>query len=273
MKRKILSNIKADLIFFSRNGWLIGIVAVLVLHALLSFIFGGLIPLYHANRFENIQNIVGSINNYGFIIVVALGIVTIFSHSTQRCLKMVFTKPCLPDVWIFSLFLSIAIVAILIFFLSFLTGSLLFVIWKVPYQPGLIFVCIKECCEAMIMSFFLLLLSLIVHPLIAVFLITVLNESSLYYICLSVRAALESTSTFSFWHAFWLNISKSVSEILYRTVPIINPYAEKFNEVVKSWLVLSEDWAHLTVYVLYTMVASWLMAIFSTEALKKKRLI
>ncbi|MGB9642353.1 MAG: hypothetical protein ACPL3Q_04025 [Candidatus Ratteibacteria bacterium] len=273
MKRKLLTNIKTNLLFFSRNGWLIGIVAILVLHAILSFIFGGLIPLYHTNRFENLQDLVASFNNYGFILVVALGIVTIFSHRAQRCLKMVFTKPCSPDLWIFSLFLSIAIVAILIFFLSFFTGSLLFVIWKIPYQPGLIFVCVKECCEAMIMSFFLLLLGLIVHPLIAVFIITILNETSLYYICLAVRAALESTSTFSFWHAFWLNIEKSVSEIFYRIVPIINPYAEKFNEVMRSWLVLSEDWAHLTVYVLYTLIVSCLMAILSTEVLKRKRLI
>ena len=271
MKKQILTNVRTDLIFFSRNILLMIIVVIMVIQTLFSIFFGTLVSYLSSVKFENIQSIVYSFNRLVYIIVAALGIIAVFSHNSQRCLKMVFTKPCLPEVWTASLFLSITIVAAILFFLSFVIGSLLFITMDVPYQKGIIFICLEEFCSALIISFFLLMLGLVIHPVLAVFLIFILNESSLYYLYLSISASLENAKTFT--QAFFLDISKSIVGLLYMIVPIQNPAEEQFSEVARSWVVLPKDWGFLALFIGYTLIFSVLAAFLSSELLKRKRLI
>jgi len=271
VRRKILANIKTDLIFFSRNGLLLLIFTILVTQTIMSIFLRNLLGAYRGSVFETIKNFTETFNNFGYILVVALGIITIFSHSSQRCLKMVFTRPCPPEIWMVSLALSIAIVATALFFLSFFVGLLLFVVEEIPYQSGLVFVCLQKWCEALIISFFLLLLGLVIHPLLAVFLISVMNEKTLYWLQLVIKAALQNASSFS--RAFLLDLARSLTGLLYRIVPVQVPSEEQFAEIARSWIVLPKDWVQLIIFVAYTFTFCCLIILLASEVLKRKRLL
>lgn len=270
MRIKILANIKTDLMFFFRNGLLLLIFTILVTQTIMSVFLRNLLGAYRGSGFEAIKNFTETFNNFGYILVVAVGIVTVFSHSSQRCLKMVFTRPCPPEIWMASLAISITIVATVLFFLSFFVGSLLFVVEEIPYQSGLVFVCIQKWCEALIVSFFLLLLSLVIHPVLAIFLICVMNERSLYWLHLLIKAALQNASSFT--RAFLLDLAKSLTGLLYRIFPVQVPYEEQFSEIARSWIVLPRDWFHLMIFVAYTFAFCCLIILLASEVLKRKRL-
>ncbi|HOJ39223.1 MAG TPA: hypothetical protein PKW42_06250 [bacterium] len=270
MGKQLLTNLRCHLLFFSRNGLLLAIVVVLAIHAGTGLFFSTLYES-HTNRFYTIQEVTGMINGYSFVLVAALGILTIFSHLRDRCLKMVFTRPCPPEVWIFSLLLAIILVAAGLALIALLTGTTLFLVWKIPFQSGLVFVCMNNFLRSVTLAATLTFMSLLVHPVLAIFFVAAFQERTLFFFWMTTEAALRNVSTPR--EAFFSALGRNLARFFYYLVPIQEPFQEVWAEVSRSWVVLARDWLRLLLLVGYLMVFCSFLGILCAELLKRKRLV
>ena len=269
MKEQILANIKTNLKFYSRNALLLLILIVVLISASITVFFS--ISYATAKvKFEVIQSIANTLSTYSSLIIALLGILAVSSHIKNRCLKMVFTKPCSPDIWLLSLYYSIILVAVVLSFIIFLVTWALFLIWKIPFQWGLICVLLYNLFNALIFSFLLLFLGIIVHPILAIFCVLTFQESSFYWITTTIRAAAKGALPGI--KVFYLTLADKLAYFIYLVLPL-SPYQKEMERVTRSWIAQGKDWFHLGIAALYTLTISALLYFFSCYLLKRKRLI
>ena len=130
MFEQIKANIKTNFKFYARNKMLIGVVIVLV------FIFAvSALPAYFLNseglHLGNINMIFSRMSFFATIATSLLGLLVASHHITNRSVKMVFTKPCTPDIWLLSCFLSAIILSTLMFLVIFAVTWVMSTTWAV----------------------------------------------------------------------------------------------------------------------------------------------
>lgn len=269
MKRQILANIKTNLKFYARNALLWFLIIIFFFYGGITIFFS---TIYSSEtlKFRNIQTIVSLLIQYCFIIISILGMLTLFSHIRNRSLKLVFTKPCSPENWFLSLYLSIFLVGGVCFFLILIISYLLFLVWKIPFQTGIFYILIYNFVMACIYSFFLCFLTIFLHPLLSIFFALAFNENSFYEILIFIRAAIKNVTNPSY--LFWLKVSEKLLHFIYMVLPASFFKEEKF-KITQRWIATGKDFAHLGIVVLYGFVISSLFYFLSCYLIKKKRII
>jgi ABC-type transport system involved in multi-copper enzyme maturation permease subunit len=123
MTELLRANILADFAFFRRSRLLL---AFMLLFLLLTGL-QSLPPLFAnsgVQSFNALQQIFSELNGFLLVLCACLGLFIISSHLRNRSLKMVFTKPCPPALWLLSAFLSAVIVSLLLNFVVLASATL-----------------------------------------------------------------------------------------------------------------------------------------------------
>lgn len=268
MYQQLLANIKTNFKFYRRNRLLlvaaILIVVVLGLSSLPMMFF-----LTKTKYLFIIKTIFSELSGFATIITAGLGLLFISHHIRNRSTKMVFTKPCSPEMWLFSGFLSAVIVSLILYMMIFIVCSILFWAWDVPFQWGMLYVTVNDFLQAVVILSYISLLAVLFHPVVVVLFIFIFNESAFYSIKVFLIGGIKAAGESSIVPL--LKVIKGFIDIAYMIVPTFSPYSGKTGTVYSSFRTSTQDWGYLLLSFTYILFASALFYLLSVYFLKKKR--
>src|SRR5262245_5825427 len=132
MLDQLAANIRVNLKFYRRNRLLLGMGLVFLLIALI-FASGSLLFSTSTGHFELMHQLFDELSTFAFIFVAAVGLILITVHVRGRGVKLIFTKPCTPEVWLGSAFASAVLLAFILYSGIVALTFALSVYWGVPF--------------------------------------------------------------------------------------------------------------------------------------------
>jgi hypothetical protein len=179
--------------------------------------------------FRTLQGIFSELNGMLLFLAGAIGLFVISSHFRSRCLKMVFTKPCPPSMWLGSAFLSAVLISL--FLNSLILGGtvILSLIWHVPVRTALIFISADNFIISVGIIAYLILLATVLHPALAVAFILIFNAEMFYNFQVWAQGAIRAGNS-----SLYLRVFEKFFHFLYLLLPMVNPYGKKMEDVHSS---------------------------------------
>jgi len=265
MAELLRANIIAHLTFYRRSRLLI---AFLILFVVLTAL--ATVPQFFVDsgvqNFNKLQEIFGTINFFLKVFAAGLGLFIISAHLRSRNLKMVFTKPCPPWIWLGSAFLSAVLVALLLNTVVLGGVTALSLLWHLPVRAGLAFVAADTFVISIGLAAYLMLLATLVHPAIAAILAIIFNADMFYDGFVWARSAAQAGN-----HNAGLRVLEHMFHFLYLASPILHPFARKTANVYVSVRVMHGEWLYLLYSLGYALALSAFCCLLALSALQRKR--
>jgi len=269
MFTQIWANVSTNFKFFRRNRLLLVImiimVAVLLLSTMPSFFY-----LSKTRHLYLIQRVLSQLDGYAMVISAAIGLLLITHHIRNRSLKMVFTKPCLPETWLLSAFVSTIIVAAALYLLILLITSVLFFVWDIPYQWGVVYIVMNEFLKTLITLAYISLLGVIMHPAVVVLFILFFSDNTFLFLKMILASGIKESKGLT---VALLKALKFGADAIYMILPSFNPYYDEKAKVYGSLRLTDANWKYLLFTLCYAAAVTMLCYLLSTYFIKKKRLL
>lgn len=268
MYPQLIANIKTNLKFYIRNRLLLA-AAIFTILVLGMSIIPSIIFFSMTKHLEIVRTIFSQLNSFATIVTAGLGLLLIYHHINNRSTKMVFTKPCLPDVWLLSSFFSASLVSFILFSGTLLICSTLFLIWNIPFQGGIIYITINEFLQAIILLSYITFLSIILHPVLVVLIIFIFSEGTFYYLKIFLVNGLKAGGDGNY--ISFLKALKGFADVIYILIPSFSPFSEETAKIYSSLRLSDARWDYLLLTLAYTLLISSLFYFLSVYFLKRKR--
>jgi hypothetical protein len=262
---QLRASIGVNLKFHRRNRLLLGI-GLLFLTLMALPVAVSLLIESTTQKVSLLRMLSSELNVLAMVFTAGVGLFVISSHLRAKTLKVVVTKPCLPETWLASAFLS-AIVASALFFCGALAlSSGLALAWGVPVKAGLAFVALESFLRSLILLAYLMFLATALHPVVAVLTQAFFNESTFEGLRFLLAAREETGS------APWLVAARWLCNTFYCILPAHTPYSAKTDAIHTSLRVAAHDWLYLLYACGYTLVVLTFFFLLSTAVLRRKPL-
>jgi ABC-type transport system involved in multi-copper enzyme maturation permease subunit len=265
MAELLKANILANFAYYRRSRLLMAFMLVfLVLTGLSS-----LPPLFTdsgVQKFNALQGIFNDLTGFLPFFAGALGLFIISSHLRSRNLKMVFTKPCSPAVWLLSAILSAVAVSLLLNAVVLVSAVLLSFGWHVPVRAGLVFISIDTFAASVGIIGYLMLLAMLVHPAIAVTCALIFNASMFYDFQIWAQSAIRAGNT-----SVTMRVLGRVFHFLYLILPMEHAFGKKTEGIYNSLRVVHGDWKYLLYSFGYALVLAAFCYSLALFTLQRKR--
>jgi hypothetical protein len=264
---QLLLNTHVHLRFYLRNRLLLAFGLVMLL------MFGmTLVPMVlfesSSDRFNMLRSITTQMGGYALVFTASLGLFAVSSHLRNRNVKLVLTKPCTPEAWLASIFLSALLVALVIYTLLALAAATLSWWWGIPWQWGFVFVAVDGACRALIQMSFLTCLATAFHPVVAVLIALFFNEGIFYQLKYLVAGAIAADGGRP-----WLLTASVLCDAFYLVMPMAEPLSNHTTSVYSSLRASGTDWLNLGITLGYSMLLSVFLFLISDLLLRRKQLI
>lgn len=267
MGELLRANILAHFAFYRRSRLLLAFALVfLLLTGLISV--PALFTISHVQSFETLHAIFSTLNGFLIFFSAGLGLFIVSSHLRSRNLKMVFTKPCPPPVWVASAFLSAVMVSLLLDVLILVSMIALSLGWHVPVQAGLIFVSLETFAASIGMIAYLMFLGMTLHPAIAATLALIFSASNFQGLEMWTLAAIRAGHK-----SLGLRMLEHIFQFFYLALPMVHAFEQKTEPIGSSLRVSRGDWVYLLYSLGYALALSALCYCLSVFFLQRKRLI
>jgi ABC-type transport system involved in multi-copper enzyme maturation permease subunit len=265
MAELLRANVIAHLTFYRKSRLLL---AFLILFAVLTglecvpqlFVASGV------QNFNSLREIYGTLNFFLLLFAAGLGLFVISSHLRSRSLKMVFTKPCPPAVWLVSAFSAAVIVAFLLNGVVLGGMTVLSMLWHIPIRSGLIFISADTFIASIGLAAYLMLLATVVHPAIAAILAIIFNGDMFYEGLVWAQSAIRAGNHSGGLHAF-----ERVLHFLYLAAPIVHPFGKETGNIYVSLRVMHGEWKCLLYSLGYSLALAAFCYLVALSALQRKR--
>lgn len=270
MAQLLWANIQANLLFYRRNRLLVAAAAFLV------FLMGitsipGMLFTSNTQHLELLKSVLHLVTGFGTVVTVGLGLMLVSQHIRDRSVKMVFTKPCPPEVWLLSSFLSAGLVAAVIYAGAFLISIFLFLLWSIPFQSGVVYILINGFFQAISFMAFATFLSVVFHPVLALFFLLIFQEGIFYWLKIVLTGGIKAVGDGGY--APLLKFIKIFVDALYMIWPSFSPYEAKMTQVSATLRGADADWTYLVLAILYASVLTALFYFLTDFVLKRKRYV
>lgn len=267
MLEQIRSNMIVNFKFYLRNRLLLVIGLLFLGMTALSTI-----PAFFMSSsnqtFTILKTLFMQLNSFTMVFTAGMGLFIVSTHLKNRSIKMVLTKPCLPEVWLVSAFLSAMAIS---FALNIMILSFAFIFslsMGIPFQDGYIFISMDYLIKSIILLSYIMFLAMVFHPVMAVLVVSIFNEGTFYGLKTMLMAVSKSNS------GWYLVALEKVAGIMYMLMPITSPLAsEKTGSIYSSLRVANPDWGNLVNAAVYTLAITWLFFLLSDRSLRNKTLI
>jgi len=250
MAELLRANILANLAFYRRSRLLLAFMLVFLVMAGLE----SLPPLFaHSGvqSFNALRGVFDDLNGYLLFLAAGLGLFIISAHLRNRSLKMVFTKPCTPAVWLASAFITAVMVALLLNLLVLTSAMFLSIVWRIPVLPGLIFVSAQTFFSCVGLIAYLMLLATIMHPAIAATFALIFNAGMFYSAEFWTRSVIKSGNSNPL-----LYLLQRLFHGLYVLLPMLHPFGNKTENIGVSLRVTHGEWKYLVYSFGYALILS-----------------
>jgi ABC-type transport system involved in multi-copper enzyme maturation permease subunit len=267
MTELVQANLRADFAYYRRSRLLLAFMLVSLLLTSLSSL-----PAFFGDSgvqsFNALQEIVSNLNICLMLLSGGVALFVISAHLRNRSLKMVFTKPCKPSVWLASAFLSAVIVAMLLHLIVLLSAVGLSYWWHVPVRPGLVFILTDNLIASICVIAYLTLLASIAHPAVAATFALIFNADMFYAAHEWTQGALQAG------HAgLIMRILDKVFDFLYLALPMVQAFGKQTETIYQSYRVTHGSWKYLAYGLGYAMILSAFCYLTSLYALQRRKYI
>lgn len=264
------ANVETNLVFYRRNRLLLAAALFIVLMMCLTSI-PAIVFTSRTQHLDLIKIVLRQVTGFATLVTVGLGLMLVSQHIRDRSVKMVFTKPCLPEVWLLGSFVSAGLVALVLFSGGLLVSSVLFAVWGIPFQTGVLFIVLNEFFQALSLMAFATFLSVVFHPVMALFILLVLREELFYWLKVMLTGGIKALGEGAL--AAMLKLVKLFVDALYMLWPTFSPYEGKMERLSNSLRGSDADWTYLLLAVLYSVVLTATFFFLTGYVLKKKRYV
>jgi hypothetical protein len=265
MSALVRANILADFAFYRRSRLLLAFAILCVLLTGLSTL-----PAIYSDSgvesFRTLQGIFSELNGMLLFLAGAVGLFVISSHLRSRCLKMVFTKPCTPSMWLGSAFLSAVLVSLFLNIVILGSAVILSLIWHVPVRAALIFLSTENFIASVGIIAYLMLLATLLHPALAVTFILIFNAEMFYEFHVWTQGAIRAGNS-----SLYLHILEKIFHFFYLLLPMVNAYGKKMENVNVALRVAHGEWKYLLCSFGYVLTLSAFCYFLALFALQRKR--
>lgn len=265
MAELVRANVIANLAFFRRSRLLLAFLLVFLLITALS----SLPPLFMnsgVQTFNALQGVFSELNEFLFFFAAGLGLFIISAHVRGRNLKMVFTKPCPPAVWLASAFLSAAAVSLLLTGIVLLSALALSLMWQVPIRAGLIFIAADTFVSSLGLIAYMMLLSTLLHPAVAATVAAIFSADVFYSMQIWTLSAMRAGKSSKALHAL-----DRLFHSLYMILPMFHPYATQTRGIYNSLRVAPGEWKFLLFSLGYAAALSLFCYLLALVALQRHK--
>ncbi len=262
MAELLKANILADFAFYRRSRLLLAFMLVFLLLTGLNSIP----PLFTnsgVQKFNALQDIFSDLNTFLLFFAGAMGLFIISSHLRNRNLKMVFTKPCSPALWLASAFLSAVAASFFLNCIVLARGVTLSLIWHVPVRAGLVFVSLDTFLASVGIIAYLMLLATLVHPAIAATLALIFNAELFLSVQIWTLAAIRSGNSSPALRAL-----EHFFHYLYLLLPMVHAFGKETQGIYRSLRVPHGEWKYLPYALGYALALSafcYCLALFTLQ--------
>lgn len=267
MLDQLVLNTLVHLKFFARNRLVMGLALIVVVVFALSlapaFLMGSTI-----GRFDLLRMMVSQIGSITLLLTSGLGLFAIAAHVRGRNLKLVFTRPCPPEVWLASVFLAGGLVIGGLHLLIAAGTWALSAALGVPYQSGFAFLALDGFFRSMVWFSYVTALSIVFHPVLAVLLALFLNEGTFY----ALKFALASAASTGAARSGLATVGRALVDVFYYLLPITHPFSDRTAAVYSSMRVVRADWSVLLQVAGYASLATLFFFCVSDLLLRRKSL-
>ncbi len=265
MLELIKANVLANFAYYRRSRLLLAFLLVSLLLTCLS----SLPALYTGSgiqSFNALHQIFSNLNTFAIILAAAVGLFVVSSHLRSRSLKMVFTKPCPPSIWLGSAFLSAIAVSFFLNCVLLLSATVLSLFWHLPVRPGLVFLSLDTFIASVGLIAYLMLLASLAHPAIAVTFALIFNAELFYSVQVWTQGAIRSGNS-----SFTLHALEKLFHLLYLLLPMFFAFGKETETVYASLRVAHGQWKYLLYSFAYVLTLSAFCYALSLFALQKKK--
>ena len=265
MAELLRANVLANFAYYRRSRLLIAFMLVFLLLTGLN----SLPPLFTnsaVQSFNALQEIFSDLNVFLLFFAAGLGLFIISSHLRSRSLKMVFTKPCPPALWLVSAFMAAVTVSLLLNGIVLASAVALSLGWHLPVRASLVFVSASTFVASVGIIAYLMLSATLVHPAIAVTLALIFNADLFYDAHVWAQATIRSGS--SNWT---LRVLERLFHYLYLLLPMVHAFGKETESIYSSLRVAHGQWKYLLYSFGYALALSAFCYFLALLALQRKR--
>jgi ABC-type transport system involved in multi-copper enzyme maturation permease subunit len=265
MGELLYANTLTHLRYFRRSRLLVAFGLVFLLLASLESL-----PAVFSNSkvasFDSLKEIFLTFNEFLIFFAAGFGLMVMSSHLRNRSLKMVFTKPCPPPLWLGSALLACALVLLLLTGLVLVAALALSFWWHIPVRAGLVFISIDTFLAGVGMAAYFIFLTTLIHPAIAVALALVFNATLFYWLRMYFHAAYQvshGSATLKFFEHLFHG--------LYLMAPMVHAFGTRTGIIYSSFRVPAHHWIYLVYslgYILALATLCYLLALFFLQRKK-----
>jgi ABC-type transport system involved in multi-copper enzyme maturation permease subunit len=265
MAELLRANVLANLAYYRRSRLLIAFALVFLLLTGLSslptfFVRSGV------QNFNSLQDIYSTMNDFLLFFAAGLGLFVVSSHLRNRSLKMVFTKPCSPAVWLLSAFLSAVAVALLLNLVVLASGVTLSLVWHLPVRAGLLFISMDTFVASVGLIAYLMLLATLAHPAIAVTFALIFNADLFYGAQMWAQSVIRSGNS-----SVGLRVLGHLFHYLYLLMPMVHAFGKKTENIYSSLRVLHGEWRYPLFSLGYALALAAFCYFLALFALQRKK--
>jgi ABC-type transport system involved in multi-copper enzyme maturation permease subunit len=265
MSELLRANIAAHLAFYRRSRLLLAFLILFGVLTAMEFIPQLFVPSGVQN-FNTLREVFNTLNFFLQLFAAGLGLFIVSAHLRNRSLKMVFTKPCPPAVWLLTAFFAAVIVALVLNAIVLGGITVLALLWHIPVRSGLIFVSVHTFISSVGLAAYLMLLATVMHPAIAAILAIIFNASLFYTGFLWSRSAIKAGN-----HSTGVHVLDRVFHLLYLAAPIFQPFDKETQNIHVSLRVMHGEWKYLLYSFGYALALSafcYFVSLFSLQRQK-----
>ena len=265
MAELLRANLRVNFSYYRRSRLLLAFLLVFLLMTGLS----ALPPLFtHSGvqTFNTLQEIFSTLNIFLLFLSGGLGLFIISSHLRSRSLKMVFTKPCPPALWLVSAFVSAVAISLVLTSFVLASAVVLSLSWHLPIRAGLVFLSVDTFITSVGIIAYVMLLTMLLHPAIAATLALIFNAELFYGGQTWAEAVIRSGNS-----SMSLRILERLFHFLYLLFPMVHAYGKETEKIHTSLRVNHGDWKYLLYSLSYVLVLSAFCYSVSLFALQRKK--
>lgn len=268
MTSSLWANVRVHLKFYRRNRLLL--VAALLIGVIIGISMIPSLFFYSVtNRFRILMQIFSMSTFFLGVMLALIALISVWYHRSQKCVKLVFTRPCTPANWLLSHYLSALLVYLMAMGVVVLLIIVLFAVWGIPWQWGFLAAVYYDFVTTALLFSLLLMLSAYMHPVLAFIVWLLLQDGMYYYLSLFCRAGAEFLERDSL--LILLAALRRLFEGLYFIAPMGSPFAEELSKLQSGFRLEDGGLKYLAGGTVYLALFGALMFAATCYALKRQR--
>ena len=269
MAHDLKTNVHINFLFYRRNKLLV-IVGILCFALMVLTMIPSMIFTSANERFQLASRLYQFLVMFLYLLVALIALISVWYHRSNRCLKLIFTKPYAPEQWVFSHYVSVVLLISVGLFTGVFLYGVLSLCWGLPLQVGVLGAVVYHFCGILLVYSYLLALSSWVHPVVATVLYLLFSEGLFHWLALLCRAGAEAIEA-GLGHVTLVVLDK-IFYAIYFVLPTSAPFGEALSRVSNSFRMGWGDLKYVAGTLVYFAIMVSLAYLLTVLSLRRRSL-